>query len=592
MGRFTRKTALLGLASVLIASSSLFAVDSKLDDHEDGTNQNDFLYYWYYYDDNSGVGADDRPQSETPGTPSVINVPFEEKNRRPGDSHMVKDYKFTVGEEGGNKYATMPFTFGSTWKTSYGDGKPYVGMGTMLTEEGKALDLTGATAVSFRIRGSTDMTVDFKVQTLDIDEDSTFGYYQTNIAVTTDWQQYTILLSELDQPPWAKNNADKKFAFDITQCTKLAWEVQKEDNMTVTEGTLDVDDIVIIDYEWVSPFMFTNVVPVASSTLPASGLFSSFDENPSNVSKLGTYWYAYNDAEIGGASEVLDGALLDETTGRLLITIAEEGSGSDGVGKGAKLMYAIGPTIDKEGVDVQGFVGIGCNLYDSANAMYWNATSAGANSVYFHYIAHGDLNQITVEISDFYDVADKNSPTKKISDRGDGVLWFIDLPATGEEWYAVQIPFSALKIHESWEGANAIPFDPTRMAKLQFKAQGPENSGGVIGVDNIYFPGVAEFALPVLKPAKQAVRVSDLKVNYINGKVNVTWDGARLAKGKVSLINSQGAVFASSSVTKTSKLSEKFSAEKLAAGMYFVKLSATDVNGKSVAIMSPVQIVK
>jgi hypothetical protein len=307
MGRFTRKTALLGLASVLIASSSLFAVDSKLDDHEDGTNQNDFLYYWYYYDDNSGVGADDRPQAETPGTPSVINVPFEEKNRRPGDSHMVKDYKFTVGEEGGNKYATMPFTFGSTWKTSYGEGKPYVGMGTMLTEEGKALDLTGATAVSFRIRGSTNMTVDFKVQTLDIDEDSTFGYYQTNIAVTTDWQQYTILLSELDQPPWAKNDKDKKFAFDITKCTKLAWEVQKEDNMMVTEGTLDVDDIVIIDYEWVSPFMFTNVVPVASSTLPASGLFSSFDENPSNVSKLGTYWYAYNDAEIGGASEVLDG---------------------------------------------------------------------------------------------------------------------------------------------------------------------------------------------------------------------------------------------------------------------------------------------
>jgi hypothetical protein len=32
--------------------------------------------------------------------------------------------------------------------------------------------------------------------------------------------------------------------------------------------------------------------------------------------------------------------------------------------------------------------------------------------------------------------------------------------------------------------------------------------------------------------------------------------------------------------------------ERLAAGMYFVKLNATDVNGKVVAIISPVQIVK
>ena len=124
MGRFTLKTALLGLASVLLASSSLFAVDSKVDDHEDGTNQNDFLYYWYYYDDNSGLGINDRPQVETPGTPSVINVEFEEKNREaygnPNDTWKVKEYTFTVGDDGSNKYATMPFTFGSSWNASYG----------------------------------------------------------------------------------------------------------------------------------------------------------------------------------------------------------------------------------------------------------------------------------------------------------------------------------------------------------------------------------------------------------------------------------------------------------------------------------------
>jgi hypothetical protein len=589
MGRFTLKTALLGLASVLLASSSLFAVDSKVDDHEDGTNQNDFLYYWYYYDDNSGLGINDRPQVETPGTPSVINVEFEEKNREaygnPNDTWKVKEYTFTVGDDGSNKYATMPFTFGSSWKASYGTAYPYVGIGTMLTEEGKSLDLTGATAVSFRIKGSEAMSVDFKIQTKDIDDDSTFGYYQSSFDVTDDWQQITINIADLAQPAWAQKDAP--FDFDITQCTKLAWEVKNEFNMTVTEATLDIDDVWIIDYEWVSPFIWTDVVPVASSTLPATGLFSNFDVTPANASPLGTYWYAYNDVEIGGTSTVLEGALPDEETGRLLITITEGA---------AKLLYALGPTIDKGGVSVQAFIGIGCNLYDSATARYWNATAAGANSVYFHYYANSDLDKITVEISDNYDVADVNSPTKTISDRGDGVLWFIDLPATGDEWYAVEIPFSALKIHESWEGANAIPFNATKMAKLQFKVQGPQDASGYIGVDNIYFPGVSEYKFtdgsPVLKPASQIARTSGLKVNYLNGKVNVNWNGAKLAKGKISLINSQGAVFASSSIKNAAKLSETLSASKLAAGMYFVKFNATDVNGKAINIMSPVQVVK
>ena len=180
-----------------------------------------------------------------------------------------------------------------------------------------------------------------------------------------------------------------------------------------------------------------------------------------------------------------------------------------------------------------------------------------------------------MEISDNYDVADVNSPTKTISDRGDGVLWFIDLPATGDEWYAVEIPFSALKIHESWEGANAIPFNATKMAKLQFKVQGPQDASGYIGVDNIYFPGVSEYKFtdgsPVLKPASQIARTSGLKVNYLNGKVNVNWNGANLLKAKLA-INSQGAVFASS---PPNAAPQRHSPSKLAAGMYFVKFNAT-----------------
>lgn len=40
------------IASVLIASASLFA--DEIVDNTFDNNQNEFEYYWYYYDDNSG----------------------------------------------------------------------------------------------------------------------------------------------------------------------------------------------------------------------------------------------------------------------------------------------------------------------------------------------------------------------------------------------------------------------------------------------------------------------------------------------------------------------------------------------------------
>ena len=47
------------------------------------------------------------------------------------------------------------------------------------------------------------MSVDFKIQTKDID-DSTFGYYQSSFDVTDDWQQITINIADLAQPAWLR----------------------------------------------------------------------------------------------------------------------------------------------------------------------------------------------------------------------------------------------------------------------------------------------------------------------------------------------------------------------------------------------------
>lgn len=596
MIRSTLKAGLLGLASVLTATSLLFA-DSVLDKHDDGTNQNDFLYYWYYYDDNAGMGADDRPQMAPTSTPTIIgpDIEFVEGPRHgfgnESDDYVVKTYTFKTGEEAGNKYATCPFVFGEEWETSYGTGKPYAGLGTMLTKEGEGLDMTGATAVKFKIRSHKGpLAIDFKIQTLDIDLDSSFGYYQTSIAVTTTWKEETVLIDDLAQPGWAKTKAP--FKFDITKCTKIAWECQQEDNTTTTEDGIDVDDVEIIGYTWVSPFLAKNVKAAASSTLPTTKEFATFEKTPFHESPLGSYWYAYNDAAIGGTAQVLSGAVADPLTSQLSLQFAEN---SGNPGNGAGLTYVLGPSVIKPGTttSVQSFVGIGVNLYDSAHQLYWDGSKA--TGVYFHYMTDGDAKTAAVlELSDIHDVADAATPTKTESERGPGVIWFIDLPATGGEWWAAEVKYTDLKIHEEWEGADPIPLDKTKLAKLQFKVQGGEGVGGTIAVDNIYFPGATVYSWDPnsVKLAALSSKASALKASYANGAVNVNWNGAKLTSGKISIVNGMGSVVATSSISKAGKLSQKFSAQKLSAGMYFVRLNATDAKGKTVAIQTPVHIVK
>ena len=116
MGLFKFKSALVGAATML-AAQVLFAdavVDNTFED-----NQNEFEFYWYYYDDNAGVGPNDRPQLFPALTPSVIDVPYTEKNRGgydgtdATDTWQVKQYTFQVTEQLNKKCATMPFTFGA-----------------------------------------------------------------------------------------------------------------------------------------------------------------------------------------------------------------------------------------------------------------------------------------------------------------------------------------------------------------------------------------------------------------------------------------------------------------------------------------------
>jgi hypothetical protein len=604
MGLFKTKTVITGISSLLVASASLFADQIVDDDFDD--NENNFEYYWYYFDDNAGVGVNDRPQSAPTTTPSVVNVPFTEKAREfkgdKADTYKVKDYKFKTGAEGTNNYATMPFTYGVDFKVKAGwKMQPFVGIGTMLAPDGKSIDLTGTTKIKFKLKSRVNkLSVRFKIQTFEIDsisggnateleaeDNNPFGYYGINVNVTTGaFQEFEVNIDanggDLLPPDWAAD----ALPFNLKRVTKLAWEVNKGDNTTVTADTLDVDAIQVVGYTYNSPRIWKKTVEL--TPLPTSGLFSNFSGTVPQRNALKKYWYAYNDAAIGGTSTVPTGATLDNETKLLTLSWAAN-SGSTGTDTGLQLSYQIGDPVMQGTTEVRGFVGLGCNTYDSTSAKYWDAKTAGAKSIYFHYITDGDLPYLTLEISDINEVGDKTNPTRK-DGRGSGVVWYKHFPNTANKWKAVELPFDSLFINSHWNGAKNTPLDLTKIAKVQWKVQGAKGKAGAVAIDNVYFPGVTTFKLndstSVLRTTVESKNIA-FNTSYINGTIHVA-TAKTLTSGTVSLFNSNGTRIATLPVSSKTT----FSTKSLPAGMYFVKVNALEVNGKAVSMQSSVTIVK
>lgn len=609
MGRF-KLTALMGMAALSMSLFSTARADQLFDNHEDGTNQNEFEYYWYYYDDNAGFGADDRPLAAPSSQPSVIDVPYTTKARAgfganfiyvedPTDTWEVKVYEFAIGEETGNKYATMPFTLGEVWTASYGNAQPYVATGAMLCGDGKSIDLTGTEGIRFKLRSHVnDLIVRFKVQDYDIDTfsikptppEGAFGYHGKNVTTTAgEWTEHEVYWEDLKQPgTWAWDDE-----FSIDRVTKVAWEVCLDANSSTTTDTLDIDDVEFIGtYEFVSEYIDTSTAPM-TPPVDANGntidAFATFDVYPENQSPLGTYWYAYNDAEIGGNSAVTLGAEINDATGLLNLNFVEN-SGSGGAGQGAALEFELGDPIPQSQsggreIQISGFVGIGINLYDSARVEYFDADSAGVTGVYFHYMLDGDAQWATLEISDYYDVPDADDPTRK-DGRGSGVVWFINLPPTNGEWVAKQIDFSNLKCHTDWEGAQNIPLDLTRLAKAQWKVQGGKGISGLFAIDNIYLTTVP--SSPVIHTAR-TVQPSAFRAALVNGNIKISLDNS-IVNGTAKLVNTRGMVVGTTSFAKNSVAN--FSTKTLPAGAYFVRVNGTDAKGKAVTMQSAINLVK
>ncbi|HEX3019664.1 MAG TPA: carbohydrate binding domain-containing protein [Chitinispirillaceae bacterium] len=601
MGCFKFKRALFGLVTVC-AAASLFAEDALLDNNDDGTNENEFEYYWYYYDDNTGCGKDDRsvraPDDAKADASTIQCSKVKENVERhfegnADDKYMIKQYTFECGEDPTtkNRYATMPFKLGKGWKVEYPTysytAAPYVGLGTMLCGDGKSLDLSKATGFKFDIRShvTTDLVVKFKVQQLDIEKDSTFGYYEYTIAdVGPEWKTKTVLFTDLAQPDWATDERERDWTPDAL--TKLGWHIELADGELV--DTLDVDNVYVLDYTFVSPKMWTETAEMGIGYKDTVGVFEKAD-NRAYSKLVKQYWYAYNDCEIKGESKVDEEyAKQDETTKRLTLQW-KDGTGANEKGYGAALKYTLGPAVmQHDTVKVKGFVGIGVNLYDSAKSEYFNAEEKGIKAVYFNYMTDGDLAYATMEVSDVNDVPDAENPTRKDS-RGSGIVHFRNIPNTKGQWRAVEIPFDKLVEMTDWQGYKEIPLDLTKLAKLQFKVQGAENAGGFLFIDNVMF---SDGKTSVRNINSRSV-VSPFTASYRNGKLNINWTGkTAIAEGKISLIDAKGCVVQSSSIAKASKVSDRISVSNLASGVYMVKLIGKDVNGKTVSMQSSVNLIK
>ncbi|MBN1759359.1 MAG: hypothetical protein JW863_13615 [Chitinispirillaceae bacterium] len=592
------------LLSVSWGDSRLFAdqvVDNMFDD-----DQNELEYYWYYLDDNAGVGPNDRPQLFPDLKPSVINVPYDSMERHAfgdtNDTWIIKKYKFQTTTSMGKPCATMPFTFGDPWKAGYctaGEcAMPFVGMGTQLIYDGGGMDIRGATHISFKIKSrvNTLNEVTVRMQTLDIDlyadkpgpqmVGDEFGYYQFTFAVEPgDWQDVLVPLNELTIPLWAHD-----FAFDTTICTKLSWEI-KGDGI-ITGDTVDIADVVLVgDWSYVSP----SIWPTAESASPATGFFSNFDMEPFNQGppELPYFWYAYNDADIGGNSTVTPQyATANTATGKLDLNLMEK-TGSDGVGRAAALEYVLGDPVIRDSTSIAGFVGIGINLYDSTACTYWNADAAAANAIYFEYLTDAGAKYLTFELSDSNDVGDALHPARK-EKRGSGIVYYRNFPPTYGAWRKVLVPFDSLVVHDKWDGYVPITLDKTALAKAQWKVQGAKGTSGLIAIDRIFFPGGDYGQIEsVSKHRRSGIRTASFDVFTDRGSIRVNWKkSVNLTRAMLSLVTINGMTVSRAKVPLHGNGSVCLTRRKLPSGIYLVRLDGTDTAGKSVGLQSTVTVIR
>lgn len=184
-----------------------------VDDFEQGGHGSRIGTSWYFWNDSSEGGS------------SVVN------NAGPHG-------EFTGGYTPGynSDYAgIMDFTLGPDCDD------PETGIGINFDPEEGPVDMRGALAVQFDIKGNSNMQVHFRVPQSTITD---FDYYYRSIDVTTFWRRVTVLLEKgkrgLEQSGWG----DVK-PLNLEKLTGMQW-CYREHGPSNKSGMISIDNIKII----------------------------------------------------------------------------------------------------------------------------------------------------------------------------------------------------------------------------------------------------------------------------------------------------------------------------------------------------------
>ncbi len=230
---------------------------------------------WYFYDDVSNGGN------------SLVTTA----------SHMTdstavpvrSDYFFDSSSYAGGNASARSLKFGftlGTKKPSCGTNctyNPGVGMGVNI-----ALDITGATGISFWAKADAPAKLALGVGTSDIKDN---GNYAKVIPVTTAWAKYTVTFSELTQPSWAA-----KFPFAAAKFTSIGWGVSKDDNAAMTTDAVYLDNVVIEG--WTAP-----VEPDGIAAKAVRGI-SRYQRDGRGI----TVVFGATESSLAGVLEAVDGS--------------------------------------------------------------------------------------------------------------------------------------------------------------------------------------------------------------------------------------------------------------------------------------------
>ncbi len=567
----TIKTAFAGIAmAALLPGFGSAQVASVLDDFEGGTNQNKFLDYWYFYNDSGDKGN------------SVVNSATVS-----GAELLFDPAKSLDVGNGGGQAALLDFTMGSIkpkyCPTGVGCDYPnFVGIGTGVITEGKVLDMTGATHITFDAKASATMTVVVEVATNPITVAGHFAYHTIELPIGTTWETHSIPLSTegisavLKQPNWYLLENPGGDPFDITQVEKVQWKISVENNTGLTDGKLWLDNIVVHGYQWTPPTACMTCVGAPGAGEGA--VLSNMDAAPVNQNAAGFFWFAYNDAGDRAVtsqteySEIFGGVTVDPAAPTTPVLAIEGNKGYNST-DGAFIEFTLGPSFVEGANTVKPFVGVGTMVSDELGTQFLNAT--GSTGASFDYQTSASLDFIRFEV-------------KHNLNFGAGIVHHVLLPGTGGEWKSATVPWTNLVLPD-WDEVKLIADKTLRinaLEKFQWAFQGDAATSGSLAVDNVKIIGLTAIDPTMVMVASIMPRASRSQGGFGAEKLQ---NGMRVAfslpsndhVGMLVLTDMRGKVLSRVPVSAGQGLKRNLELQvsNLPNGVYFLNLTTRSAQG-------------